>query len=77
MRTAKTMIRLSAQADLSLRWAHMSICLFCHALAHISEMRGKTVHGCGYFYWPFTLLRDSSVNVRGMACLFAQNLISR
>ena len=24
-----------AQADLSLRWAHMQFCRFCHALAHI------------------------------------------
>ena len=26
-----------AQADLSLRWAHMPFCRFCHALAHICE----------------------------------------
>ena len=30
MRTAKT-----AQADLSLRWAHMPFCWFCRATAHI------------------------------------------
>ena len=36
-RTAKTLIRLgSAQADLSLRWAHWPHCLFCHEAAHFS-----------------------------------------
>ena len=25
---------MDAQADLCLRWAHMSFCLFCHAAAH-------------------------------------------
>ena len=28
---------VDAQADLSLRWAHKSFCLFCRASAHISE----------------------------------------
>ena len=35
MRTAKTLIRLDAQADLSLRWAHKSFCWFCHEAARI------------------------------------------
>ena len=26
---------MDAQADLSLRWAHMQFCRFCHALAHL------------------------------------------
>ena len=26
-----------AQADLSLHWAHMPLCRFCHALAHFSD----------------------------------------
>ena len=25
---------MDSQADLSLRWAHRSFCLFCHAVAH-------------------------------------------
>ena len=28
---------VDAQADLSLRWAHMSFCWFCHAAAHFSN----------------------------------------
>ena len=32
MRTAKT---ADAQADLSLRWAHMSFCWFYHEAAHV------------------------------------------
>ena len=36
MRTAKTLIRLAdAQADLSLRWAHMPFCWFCHEAAQM------------------------------------------
>ena len=27
-----------AQADLSLRWAHMPFCWFCHALAHLLQV---------------------------------------
>ena len=34
MWTAKTLIRLDAQADLSLRWIHMTFCWFCHEVAH-------------------------------------------
>ena len=26
---------VDAEADLSLRWAHKSVCWFCHAAAHI------------------------------------------
>ena len=26
---------MDAQADLSLRWAHISICWFCHEVAHV------------------------------------------
>ena len=33
-RTAKTLIR-SAQSYLSLRWAHMPFCWFCHEAAHM------------------------------------------
>ena len=41
MRTAKTLIRLAdAQADLSLRWAHMPFCWFCHEAAHITKPKG-------------------------------------
>ena len=43
MRTAKTLIRLAdAQADLSLRWAHMPCRWFCHEAAQISLSRTKT-----------------------------------
>ena len=35
MRSANTLIRLRAQADLSLRWSHNSYCKFCRALAQI------------------------------------------
>ena len=31
-----------AQADLSLRWAHMPFCWFCHAVAHVDDNRGHT-----------------------------------
>ena len=41
MRTAKTLIRLGgAQADLSLRWAHMPFCWFCHVAAQIKIGQG-------------------------------------
>ena len=33
-----------AQADLSLRWAHMPFCWFCHDAAHVS-VHGVSVHG--------------------------------
>ena len=37
MRTVKTLIRLGwCQADLSLHWAHMPLCWFCHKAGHIS-----------------------------------------
>ena len=37
MRTANTLIRRAdAQVDLNLRWAHQSLCLFCHAAAQLS-----------------------------------------
>ena len=29
----------NAQADLSLRWAHMSFCCFCHAVAHMLNLK--------------------------------------
>ena len=32
-----------AQADLSLRWAHMPFCWFCHVAAQI---KGKNIHVC-------------------------------
>ena len=37
MRTAKTVFRpgVGAQADLSLRWALMSVCRVCRAVAHL------------------------------------------
>ena len=34
----------SAQADLSLRWAHMPFCWFCHEVAQISNVIRKPVH---------------------------------
>ena len=34
-----------AQADLSLCWAHMSVCWFCHEAAHISS------YFCDCFVW--------------------------
>ena len=37
MRTAKT----DAQADLSLGWAHMPFCWFCHEAAHLSSSHGE------------------------------------
>ena len=45
MRTANTLIRsdwAKAQVDLSLRWAHMSFCLFCHEAARITLRETKT-----------------------------------
>ena len=30
-----------AQADLSLRWAHMPFCWFCHEAAYVSETEGQ------------------------------------
>ena len=45
MRTAKTLISVDAQADLSVRWAHMPLCWFWHDAAH---MYNKT----GGRFWP-------------------------
>ena len=36
---AKNLIFLHAQADLNLRWAHMSVCWFCHEMAKINSMQ--------------------------------------
>ena len=37
MHTAKTLIRRGGcPADLSLRWAHMPFCWFCHEAAHLN-----------------------------------------
>ena len=42
MQTAKTLSDWAdAQADLSLRWAHMPFCWFCHEAAHMSKLRQK------------------------------------
>ena len=35
MQTAKTLMRLDAQSDVNLCWAHMSFCWFCHAAAQM------------------------------------------
>ena len=36
--TAKTLLDWAdAQADLSLRWAHMPLCWFCHEAAHLAQ----------------------------------------
>ena len=32
---------VDAQADLSLRWAHMPLCWFCHDAAHLAFASGK------------------------------------
>ena len=38
MRTAKNSSDwVDIQADLSLRWAHMPFCWFCHEAAHVSK----------------------------------------
>ena len=46
----------SAQADLSLRWAHMPFCWFCHEAAHISFVGMRWSTTClrrvsGKFWW--------------------------
>ena len=33
-----SLIRADAQADLSLRWTHMSFCRFCHEAAHLHNL---------------------------------------
>ena len=32
------LLRANAQSDLSLRWAHMPLCWFCHEAAHICNL---------------------------------------
>ena len=40
MRAAKTLIDWAdAQADLSLRWAHMLFCWFCHEVAQMQNLK--------------------------------------
>ena len=39
-----------AQADLSLRWAHMSVCWFCHEAAHMWRIRVFVIQN--YILWP-------------------------
>ena len=34
---------VDAQADLSLCWAHIPFCLFCHETAHLDKTSGLTV----------------------------------
>ena len=36
------------QADMSLRWAHMSFCRFCHEAAHFVVSYGATYTVIGY-----------------------------
>ena len=44
---------MDAQADLSLRWAHMSFCWFCHAAAQVPSMVGFSVLRKLYTFWDF------------------------
>ena len=51
------------QADLSLRWAHMPFCRFCHALAHfISVSPNSILKSCNYGpHSCIVLLRKNSL----------------
>ena len=52
---------VDAQADLSLRWAHMLFCRFCHALAHFWNIHNRLkdfhLRGMGTFCSFFTILK--------------------
>ena len=59
MRAAKTdQTGLDAQADLSLRWAHISFCWFCHEAAHLVSRAG-----CGIRLYRFLIIAFSSIYI--------------
>ena len=47
-----------SQADLSLRWAHMSFCWFCHALAQTSLQEGFNNNFGMLYFWFFMIISD-------------------
>ena len=59
-------IQNNAQADLSLHWAHMLFCLFCHEAIHFVWMvytstalyQGLLQHGFGYNIYMAKKVRD-------------------
>ena len=58
---------VDAQADLSLHWAHMSFCWFCHAVVHIGRSKGK----CALMAYS----RKTQINLR--FCRWVRTLTSR
>ena len=62
MRTAKTLIRLGdVQADLSLRWVHMSFCWFCQEAAQIFS--DSTI------YAHISVLSDTRMKLKSTFCV--------
>ena len=47
-----------AQADLSLRWAHMSLCWFYHEVAHLFDWKSLTVICIHRIYHAFSFPRS-------------------
>ena len=61
--TAKTLIRLGGCSGyLSLRWAHMPFCWFCHEAAQII----KVFHSC-HFIWHIPKISSSEVHIEGLS----------
>ena len=77
-RTAKTLIRLvDAQPDLSLRWAHMLFCWFCHVAAHNIKLVYELLY---FFYWFVGKQKQNTLNFHKYwilpTCIYWSNKIS-
>ena len=66
----------NAQADLSLRWAHMPFCWFCHAAAHIKMKAGFLKSCVSEFAWSFCTKFVSPHDQTFMQCDRVPNLKS-
>ena len=47
---------MDAEADLSLRWTHMSVCWFCHEATHIYLLEPLGRAGVLMNFWPLALI---------------------
>ena len=76
-----------AQADLSLRWAHMSFCWFCHEAAHIKRERNINTKNCIKYIEAFRICQSDYeqvyilmalyvVLVNSFCCVFLVNIFS-
>ena len=72
VRPAKTQIWADAQADLSLRWAHMPFCWFCHEAAqvHMSVKNSSSIEKLHMFYWNFIFVSFRKTISGKVAALF-------